>query len=114
MLETSLESRQRGDALAFELTVENTDDGPVELSFADAQRVRVSVYPAGADDEAAPVWQSDADRMFAQVTGSETVPAGGSRTFDAAWEDPDPGEYFVVAELTCRDRELSAEETVLV
>jgi len=114
VLEPSLESRRRDGALAFELTVENTGDEPVELSFADAQRLRVSVYPAGADDETAPVWRSDADRMFAQVMGSETVPAGGSRTFDAAWSDPDPGEYFVVAELTCRERELRAEETVLV
>ena len=113
MLEPSLESHPRGDALAFELTVENTGDEAVELSFADAQRVRVSVYPAGAD-EAAPIWRSDADQMFAQVMGSETVSAGESRTFDAAWSDPDPGEYYVVAELCCRDRTLRAEETVLV
>jgi len=114
VLEPSLESQRRGDALAFELTVENTGDDPVELSFTDAQRVRVSVYPAGADEDATPLWRSDADQMFAQVMGSETVSAGESRTFDAAWSDPDPGEYYVVAELCCRDRTLRAEETVLV
>ena len=114
MLETSLHSQQRDGALAFELTVENRGDDPVELSFADAQRVRVSVYPADADDESSPVWRSDGDRMFAQVMGSETVPAGESVTFGAAWKDPESGEYRVVGEVTCRDRELQAERTVLV
>ena len=114
MLESSLHSRQRDDALAFELTVENHGDEPVELSFADGQRVRVAVYPADADDDASPIWRSDADQMFAQVLGSETVPAGESVTFDAAWQSPEPGEYLAVGEVTCQDRELDAEETVLV
>ncbi|GAB7012646.1 BsuPI-related putative proteinase inhibitor [Halolamina salina] len=113
MLESSLHSRRHDGGLAFELTVENPGDEPVELSFPDAQRVRVSVYPADADDDASPVWRSDADQMFAQVLGSETVPAGESVTFGAAWQDPEPGEYLAVGEVTCRDRELSAEETIL-
>jgi hypothetical protein len=114
VLETSLHSQQRDGALAFELTVENRGDEPVELAFPDAQRVRVSVYPADADDESSPVWRSDSDRMFAQVLGSETVPAGESVTFGAAWKDPESGEYRAIGEVTCRDREIRAERTVLV
>jgi len=112
VLETSLTSQPRGDVLAFELTVENQGDQPVDLGFSDAQRVRISVYPA--DDESSPVWRSDGDRMFAQVRGEETVPAGESVTFGAAWDDPPSGEYRAVGEVTCRERELRDETTVLV
>ena len=114
MLEPSLHSQRRDGALAFDLTVENAGEEPVELDFPDAQRVRVAVYPADAGEAASPVWRSDAGRMFAQVTGSETVPAGEDVTFSAAWKEPEAGEYLAVAELTCRDRELRAEETLLV
>jgi hypothetical protein len=37
--------------------------------------------------------------MFTQALQTETLPAGDSRTFPGAWEDPDPGTYTVVAEL---------------
>ncbi|MFW5911271.1 MAG: BsuPI-related putative proteinase inhibitor [Halolamina sp.] len=114
MLEPSLRSHLRDGALAFELTVENRGKEAVELSFPDAQRVRVSVYPADAGDDACPIWRSDAERMFAQVVGTETIPVGESETFRTAWKDPDSGEYRAVAEVTCQDRELAAEETVLV
>jgi hypothetical protein len=114
VLETTLRSHRRDGALAFELTVENRGDDPVELGFSDAQRVRVSLYPADADDESAPVWRSDGDRMFAQVIGSETVAAGESVTFGAAWKDPESGEYRAAGEVTCREQELNAERTVLV
>ncbi|QKY19585.1 hypothetical protein B4589_004025 [Halolamina sp. CBA1230] len=114
MLETSLRSQRRDGALAFDLTVENRGDDPVELTFPDAQRLRVSLYPADADGEAAPIWRSDADRMFAQVLGSETIPAGESVTFSTAWKEPEPGEYHAVGEMTCQDRDVTAEETVLI
>lgn len=112
MLEATLTSHPRGDSLAFELRVENHGDEAVDLTFTDAQRLRVTVFPAG-DGDADPVWRSDADRMFAQVVGTETVPPGASVTFEAAWKDPEPGEYLAVGEVTCQDRELTAEETIL-
>ena len=111
MLEVTLSSQPRGDSLAFELRVENHGEEAVELSFPDAQRVRVSVFPANGDDD--PVWRSDVDQMFAQVVGTETVPAGASVTFETAWKEPEPGEYLAVGEVTCQDRELAAEETIL-
>jgi|AntRauTorcE11898_2_1112593.scaffolds.fasta_scaffold03729_2 hypothetical protein len=114
MLEATFTSQPRGDSLAFELRVENHTDEAVELSFSDAQRLRVSVFPATGEDGADPVWRSDADQMFAQVLGTETVPAGGSLTFQAAWKAPESGEYLAVGEVTCQNRELRGEETVLV
>ncbi|MBP1987459.1 BsuPI-related putative proteinase inhibitor [Halolamina salifodinae] len=113
MLEATLTSQPRGDSLAFELRVENHGDEAAELSFPDAQRLRVTVSLAAGGDDADPVWRSDADRMFAQVVGTETVPAGESVTFETAWKEPEPGEYLAVGEVTCQDREIRDEETLL-
>jgi len=114
VLDTQLRSHLQDGALAFDLRVENRGDEPVDLSFPTGQRVRVALSPADADDDADPIWRSDAEKMFAQVLGTETIEPGETLTFAAAWDDPEPGEYRAVGEVTCEDRELRAEETVLV
>jgi len=114
VLDTQLRSHLQDGALAFELHVENRGDEPVDLSFPTAQRSRVALYPADSDDDTDPVWRSDAEKMFAQVLGSETGEPGETVSFAAAWDDPEPGEYRAVGEVVCDDRELRAEDTVLV
>lgn len=106
MLQTSLSVGPQAEDVAFELTVRNDGDEDVVLSFRDGQRTRFTVEPAGGGDL---VWRSDEEKMFIQMLGEETLPAGTSTTFGDVWESPDSGEYRVVGELTCEDRELSAD-----
>lgn len=105
MLTTSLSVRPQSDAVAFELTVSNDGDESATLSFRTGQRTRFTVTPADGGDA---VWRSDADRMFTQVLGEETVPAGDAVTFGEVWESPAPGEYRVEGEVTSDDEELTA------
>lgn len=114
MLETTLSTQPTGESLAFELTVKNHGEEAVELSFSDAQRVRVSVYSADAATDDAPRWRSDEGQLFAQISGTETVPAGSSNQFETAWKTPDSGEYRVVGEVTCQEHSLQDELTFLV
>lgn len=106
MLRTTLSVGSRTDAVVFELTVANDADEDATLSFSDGQRTRFTVEPAGGGDA---VWRSDAEKMFMQVLGDESIPAGESATFGEVWESPDPGEYRVVGEVTCTGETLEAD-----
>ena len=106
MLRTSMSVDSRSDAVAFELAVSNEGDDGERLSFRTGQRTRFTVRPAAGGD---PVWVSDADQMFMQMLGEESVPAGTAISFGETWESPAPGEYRVEGEVTCEDEELTAE-----
>jgi hypothetical protein len=109
MLETTIEAAPRGGAVEFTIRVVNRGDEDVELSFSDSQRVRVTAYDG--DD---PHWRSDEGQLFAQMLGSETVPAGEECVFEAIWDAPEPGEYRVVGDVLCQEEALRAETTVSV
>lgn len=106
MLQTSLSVGPQADDVVFELTVRNDSDEDAVLSFRDGQRTRFTVEPAGGGET---VWRSDEGKMFMQMLGEETVPAGTSTTFGEVWESPEPGQYQVVGEVTCEGRDLEAE-----
>jgi hypothetical protein len=113
MLETIIDAESGDGAVAFTLRVENRGDDDIELSFADSQRVRVSVFSAETD-AAEPIWRSDDGQMFAQMLGSETVPAGGRVEFREEWAEPAPGTYRAVGDVVCQERELEDETTFSV
>jgi len=46
--------------------------------------------------------------MFAQMLSTETLPAGGSVTYDAEWDDPAPGDYRAEATLTATNADCEA------
>lgn len=97
-LDCSLDASMTGGAVSFAFTVENTGGDPVDLSFSSAQTHDVVVRDDGAD-----VWRFSEGQMFAQMLGSETLGPGEAVTYEATWEDPDPGSYEAVAELATRD-----------
>ncbi|MEF8800547.1 MAG: BsuPI-related putative proteinase inhibitor [Halolamina sp.] len=113
MLETTIDAEPGDDAVAFSLRVENRGDDDVALSFSDSQRVRISVFSA-ENDAAEPIWRSDEGQMFAQMLGSEPVPAGESVEFREEWVEPAPGTYRAVGDVVCRERELQDETTFSV
>jgi hypothetical protein len=106
MLRTSMGVGTQPDAVAFELTVSNDGDEAATLSFRTGQRTRFTVRPTDGGDA---VWVSDADQMFMQMLGEESVPAGTSISFGETWESPQAGDYHVEGEVTCEDEELTAE-----
>ncbi|WP_433624480.1 BsuPI-related putative proteinase inhibitor [Halomicrococcus sp. NG-SE-24] len=97
-LETDVTATPRGDAVAFELTVRNAGDDPVELTFRSGLTADFAVLD---DDEER--WRASEGRMFTQALQSETVESGGERTYRGEWSEPEPGEYTVVATLNTVD-----------
>ena len=79
-----------GDGVSFEFAVHNAGDDPVDMQFSDAQTFDVVVERADTDEK---VWRFSHGMMFAQMLQQETLPAGETETFEATWEDPDPGQY---------------------
>lgn len=128
VLDADIDAAVDDDGVSLRLTVYNDGDDAAEIRFTSGQRIEVVAVPAGdaahvaSDDGAPPVadddavaWRASDGRMYAQALGNETVPAGGSLTFEQRWSDPAPGDYRLVGEVVARgDRDLRAETVVSV
>lgn len=93
-LESSVTATPDDDRVVFEYTVENVGDAPEEVTFRSGLSADFAV--SDGDDE---IWRASDGRMFTQALRTETVDAGDGRTFSESWDDPEPGEYTVVATL---------------
>lgn len=102
MLETALEVTV-GDGVAFEFSVVNAGDTPIELTFRDACRADFAVY--GADRE---VWCYSDGRAFDRSLTEANLQPGEAATFGEAWPSPEPGDYTAEATLRVRERDVSA------
>jgi len=107
-LESSVTATSEDDRVVFEYTVENVGDAPEEITFRSGLSVDFAVLDG--DDE---IWRASDGQMFTQALRTETVDAGDSETFTEAWDDPDPGDYTVVATLNAGpDAEARADFSV--
>ena len=104
MLEARLHTEGSNGEVAFELTVSNADDQPVDLRFRDACRADVAVVADGEE-----VWRWSDGRMFAQAVETAQLNPGESAAFEFDWDDPEPGSYRAVGELRLLDGDCSAE-----
>ncbi|WP_121822369.1 BsuPI-related putative proteinase inhibitor [Halostella salina] len=86
----------------FAFAVRNDGEEPVELAFPDALEADFAVLDDGE------VWRFSEGRLFAQALGSETIAPGEVATYEASWDDPDPGEYAAVATLEAREQDCEA------
>ncbi|MEF8774541.1 MAG: BsuPI-related putative proteinase inhibitor [Halobacteriales archaeon] len=93
-LDATLDVDVRSDSVAFALTARNVGEADVEMTFSDAQLAEFVVSDDGGE-----VWRYGEGRMFAQMLQTTALAPGESMTVDATWEDPDPGDYEVVATL---------------
>ena len=114
MLETTLDARIEGESVELTFTVENAGGDPVTLTFSDAQRAEFVARVDDDDGGGKEVWRWSRGRMFAQSVGEVTLPPDEARTFEATWAKPDPGAYWVEAELVAADAAPTAETTVTV
>jgi len=107
-LESSVTATPDDDRVVFEYTVENVGDAPEEVTFRSGLSADFAVVDG--DDE---IWRASDGQMFTQALRTETVDAGDSETFSESWDDPEPGEYTVVATLNAgADAEARAEFSV--
>lgn len=109
MLDATLTVEPTKSGVTLGLTVENAGDEPVELSFPDGQRAEFVAERAGDGEE---TWRWSAGRTFAMALGHERLEPGGTATFEAAWDDPDGGEYVVRGWLVAREADADAEMEV--
>lgn len=101
--QSSVTATVESDRVDFEYTVENVGDAAEELTFRSALTADFAVLDG--DEE---VWRASEGQMFAQMMKNETIDAGDADTFVEAWEDPEPGDYTVVATLNTADSDAEA------
>lgn len=81
----------------------NTTTEPIRLEFPSAQRYDFAIRTVAGEG----IWQWSADRMFAQVLGTETVPAGGTLSYREEWRPGGrKGEFEAVGWLTAEGQRL--------
>lgn len=102
MLETALEVTV-GDGVAFEFSVVNAGDTPIEVTFRDACRADFAVYEGSSE-----VWRYSDGRAFAQSLAEADLQPGEAATFAETWPTPTPGDYTAEATLRVRERDVSA------
>lgn len=93
MLDAALDVTVGGE-VRFRLVVSNAGDTPVDLTFRDACRADFAVYEDGEER-----WRYSDGRAFAQVLTNADLQPGERATFEAAWPEPEPGDYTAEATL---------------
>ena len=101
MLETALEVTV-GDGVAFELSVVNAGDTPIELTFRDPCRADFAVYRDGRE-----VWRYSDGRVDDGSVAEADLRPGEAATFGETWPTPRPGDYTAEATLRIRERDVS-------
>lgn len=108
-LQGRLDAVSDDGAVQFTLAVENTGTAPVTAQFRTGCRADVAVVDDGTE-----VWRYTDGRMFTQVLGNEEFDPGETRTFDVTWDEPQPGSYTAVGELTAANCSCEAEMTLSI
>lgn len=106
MLDATLTVEPGEEEVTLRLTVENTGDGPVSLSFSDGQRAEFVVERVDDREE---VWRWSEGRTFAMALGTEEFRPGETREFEATCAPPETGEYVVRGWLVAREDDAGAE-----
>lgn len=75
----------KGAPIDLALTIRNTGNAPVTLSFATAQRFDAALF----DDTCREIWRWSRGRMFAQALGTLTVVPGNIVTYRIRWDQRD-------------------------
>lgn len=78
---TTLEVEVAGEVVRLALHVTNSTTEPALLEFPSSQRYDFAIRTEAGES----VWTWSADKMFAQVVGTETVPPGGTLSYRAEW-----------------------------
>ena len=96
-LTTDKPAYRAGEPIELTLTVTNRSTEPRVLEFSSSQRYDFEI----ADSAGAVVWQWSADRMFAQMMGTERLAPGASQEYRERFLGQlAPGLYRVTGRIT--------------
>lgn len=86
-------SLESGKGVSLTLTVRNLSAEPRTFELSSSQTYDFVAYEKGGEE----VWRWSSGMMFAQVIGSETIEAEGSRVYKVSWSTAGlmPGTYTV-------------------
>ncbi|ELZ00440.1 BsuPI-related putative proteinase inhibitor [Natrialba asiatica] len=108
-LEAATPDSDAGVVLTF--TVRNEGPETITIQFTDACKADFAV----ADEETGrEVWRFTDGRMFAQLLSADELEPGEATTYEAEWENPQSGEFTVVAELRARETTCEARTALSV
>ncbi|WP_132060753.1 BsuPI-related putative proteinase inhibitor [Halorussus amylolyticus] len=93
-LRSSVTATVETDRVEFEFEVENDGDAPEEITFRSGLSADFAVLEDGTE-----VWRASDGQMFTQALRTETIDSGAVERFSEVWDDPDSGDYTVVATL---------------
>ncbi|OIB57016.1 BsuPI-related putative proteinase inhibitor [Natrialba sp. SSL1] len=97
------------DTVALAFTVRNEGTETATLRFSDACKAEFVVQ-----DEGREVWRYTDGRMFAQMLSADELDPDEEATYEAEWEEPQSGEFTVVAELQARETTCEARTELTV
>ncbi len=96
-LASSVEVEVGANTVRLVLHVTNPTDQPLALEFTSGQRYDFAIRTAEGGD----VWTWSADKMFAQVLGTETIAPGASLDYSEVWQPGDrKGSFVAIASLS--------------
>lgn len=107
-LTTDKRAYRAGEPIELILTLTNRSRQAQVLDFANSQRYDFEI----ADSGGARVWKWNADRMFAQMLGTERLAAGESREYRERFSGSlAPGTYRATGIITASGAPLRASAT---
>jgi hypothetical protein len=109
-LPAKLSAVVNGD-VTLTFTVKNPSADPVKVVYPSGQKYDFVVADSGTGKV---VWTWSANRSFVQALGEETIPGGGSVTFQEKWTPPKRGLYLARALLTSTSHRSEAYTAVVV
>jgi len=108
-LDCTLSVEQVGDGIEFALTVRNTGEEAVELTFSDGQTIEVVAEQGNKQD-----WRYSDGQMFTQALRMETLAPGEQLIETVTWEEPPAGEFEIRAWLCANDANCVATRSITI
>lgn len=108
-LEGQLRAHHNTSAVRFDLTVRNRGAEPVALEFNSSQKADVTVLNDGEE-----IWRWSNGRMFTQALETDHLAPSEQVRYSCTWNNPSPGEYRVIAELTATNASLTASTQLTI
>jgi hypothetical protein len=110
-LATDKASYHAGEPIELILKLTNRSKQAIALEFSSSQRYDFEI----ADSSGTKVWQWSADRMFAQMLGTERLAPGESREYrERVSGSLAPGTYRVTGRITATDSTAEGTATLTV
>jgi len=93
------------------LTISNPSAQSVDVAFPSSQKYEFAVSDTVTGRE---VWRWGANKSFAMMFGTQSIPGGGSLAFTEQWKPTAPGRYLAHGQLVSTSHRAEAYASVVV